>query len=634
VKIATPAADGSAADSADDDEGSGGDRESAEEQHQFFGVYRGAMLQLVGHMAEMAPLLCFQVVVSRFESLLSPSAPMPRDHLKAGAEGWVSMRTARFLEFEGAGSMLEHVLRHSIDSNTNKAAAAIPHAAEMRQLGEKLLGLILSWNTEDPLLQTRRLHVLGMCVPSLAAHSGPLVDAALEALLAGVCFRPRSIAADVPWSALSEDLKACRRRAIVSLIQLARRKELVRSFLLARFGGLLQRIMSLLQAGLIATAEKIALYEFLVLIALELPSAAEQQSFLQSILAEPLAQWTAPDMQALLAFGPQEVPQGTSPPFLQLLGLNAEEQALLPQSERLPLKHATSWRSKRKIIAQALHTFMAVLKPLFVAAAATAAAASPSGAAANGMAHPASLSSSSAVASEATQQAAMSLLPVLLPNVLRLLGHLYSVRSAPIRALLPAHMEGILAPSAEVLLHPSAPTLSTQPPSTPNHWHLTWLVRVWIDKAIDVSLHILMLCAKSGPAFYAAIAQPNMAAQFESCVYANLPHAHLRDLRAFLDKVVESVLVRCPPERYAPVLLGSFDAHTQPRNTLATILSIVHQRIEQAWNKVSTTNGAASASARPNESSSSLAAEILEDSELRELSRAISEVFSRAIESQ
>jgi len=629
-----------AAAAAEDDEEEEG-VESAEERNQFFGVYRGAMLQLVGAMSEMQPLLCFQAAVSRFDALLSAGAPAPRDHLKPGPEGWVSMRTARFLELEAAGSMLEHVLRHSIDAppmhagvKQAQAAAAIVSSSatpEMRQLGERLLSLLLSWRTDDPLLQTRRLHALGMCAPSLASHSGALVDALLEALLAGVCFRPQLIAADVPWSALSEDLRACRRRAIVSLIQLARRKELVRDFLLARFSGLLQRILSMVQARLIASAEKIALYEFLVLIALELPSAAEQQVFLQSILAEPLAQWTAPDMQALLAFGPQETPANAPPPFLQLLGLNSEEQALLADAERLPLKHATAWRDKRKVIAQALHTFMAVFKPLFIVSHAATG--------------PGASAPSAAAASEATQQAAMSLVPMLLPNVLRLLGHLYSLRSDATRAMLPAHMLGLLSPSAEVLLHPSAPSLSTQPPSSPTHWHLTWLVRVWIDKALDVALHVLMLCAKSGAAFFAALADPGLAAQFERCVYVSLPHAHLRDLRTFLDKFIESVLVRCPPERYAAVLLGQFGA-APPRNTLANVIAIMQQRIEQGWAKASAAAPAnkpnaalgappsAPAVAAASSASSSLAAEILEDNELRELSRAVSEVLSRAIEAQ
>ena len=637
--------------------------ESALEYNQFFGVYRGALLQLITLMAEMEvresthaskqcrepevcdrvfmfvsvlscctlqPLLCFQVVLMRYQHLFS-QAP-PTDHISTGGSGFVTMRTSRFLELEGTGSLLECLFR----SVSAASWADTKLGPQLQATCEQLLRLLLQWTTEDPLLQTRRLHVLGMFTPVLE-KSAALFQATLDALLTGVSFRPASLAT-VEWSALPEDLKACRRRAIVSLIQLARRREqLVEPFFLPRFPQLLQTILGLLHAKRIADAEKIALFEFLVLISQAQTNPQEQQQFLNSILAEPIATWTSPQMNALLAYG-SEVPAAaaatataaaaTPSPFLQLIGLNPEDQHALSAGTSLPPSHRTATRDKRREIGQILHTFMSVFKPMciapntVVAAGATAAAATQS--------------------NDAARSAATQLLPVILPNVLRLLGHIYSIRSPRIRAALPAHMHGLLSPTADQLLNPESSVLATVAQVTPAHYHLLWDVRRWMDKILDSAVNILMLAAKSGENYYAALATPAVQQQYIECLYANLSVMHVREMRALIDKYIEVVFNLCPPRLYMAVLMGQ-QAPDKQTNTLPTILNVVHQRLEQGWAQIQAAkqvdagagrNSSLVAPAAASSSSSSLSSEIHEESELRELSRCISENFSRTIELQ
>ena len=549
----------------------------------------------------------------RYQHLLG-LAP-PTDHLQTDGSGLVTMRTSRFLELEACGSLLECLFR-SVGAATWADKAGL--GGQLCGVGENLLRMLLAWNTQDPLLQTRRLHVLGLFVPILAG-SESLFSQTVEALMAGVSFRPGSMAS-LEWGALSEDLKACRRRAIVSLIQLARRREqLVEPFFLPRFSSLVAGILSSLQAGRIAEPEKIALFEFLVLIAQSIRSASEQAAFLNSILAEPIQTWTDAQMGALLAYG-SEV-QSQPAPFLQLLGLNPEDQATLSQA--CPASHRTATRDLRRKIGHTLHTFMAVFKPMFIVPpTATVVGANVQQQGAGG---------------EAAATAANAILPAILPNVLRLLGHIYSIRSDLVRATLPPQMHGLLAATPEQLLNPDAgASQSTVAQVAPKHYHLLWDVRRWMDKVVDSSLNILMLAAKSGSGYYASLSQAGTASLYTNCLYSNLQWMHLRESRLLLDKYVEALLNLCPPHQYLSVLME--------KNVLPNILATVHRRLEQGWARVQATKteGAAGAknaalaapSAGPGASSSSLSNEIHEESELRELSRCISENISRVIELQ
>ena len=612
--------------------------ESQEEYNQFFGIWRGALLQLITHLAELDPVLCFQVVIMRYQHLFS-LAPAT-DHLHKQT-GFVSMRTSRFLELEATGSLLECLFR-SVPKTAWTDAKTGP---ALMSTNQTMLRALLAWNTEDPLLQTRRLHVLCMFVPILAA-SPPLFNATLDALLAGVSFRP-AVFAQTPWADLPEDLKACRRRGIVSLIQLARKRDtLVIPLFLPHFPALVHRILSMLQAGAIAPTEKIALFEFLVLISLAQSDPAAQKQFLESILAEPLGSWTSSAMNSLLAYG-SEVPAGQQSAFLQLLGLNPEDQSILQSSQALPPSHRTASREKRREISHMLHTFMSVFKPMCVAPNNSIVGPTSAGGVAAAAAASASPKSAPSTASEAARVAVTSLIPLIMPNVLRLLGHIYSVRSEAVRAQLPQNMHALLAPSADQLLNPGSAVLATQAQVAPSTYHLLWDVRRWMDKILDSGVNILMLAAKSGESFYTQqLSNPQVARQYIDCLYSNLTVMHVREIRTLIDKFLEVVFNLCPPSAYMAVLMGASAANgaagaapTQQTNILPNILRVVHQRLEAAWGGIAAakanggkvSNNTISSSSS---SSTSLSSEIHEESELRELSRCLSDNFSRTIELQ
>lgn len=574
------------------------DMESQEEYNQFFSNFRGALLHLIQLLADMDTPLCFAVARMRYEQLLALEKPTDR----LNKDGWVSYRTSRFLELEAVGALLEGLFR-SVKSDKWK------QDEKLFQTTEGLLRLLLNWQTEDPLMQTRRAHALAMFGPVLVG-SAQCFQATIEALMAGVRFRPQMYAS-LAYTALPEDLKACRRRAIVSLVQLARRQDLVVGFFLPLFSQLVSGVLGLLQQKLIAQVEKIALFEFLVLISQSLASSAEQQAFLQNILAEPLQSWTGGQIGQVLEYSPSG--QGQSQ-FMQLLGLTAEDQQTLVNPTQLPPTHRTATREMRSQIRFILHTFMSVFKPLFVSPHTVTATQAPK-------------------QSEAAQIAATQLLPLIIPNVLKLLAHLYAVRSARIRSQLPSAMLGLLSPTADQLLSPSASTQSTASVPPPTHYHLVWDVRRWMDRVLDSAMTIMMLAAKSGQAYYEGLARPDMQALYIQTLYANLPHMHLREARTLLDKYLESVFNLCPPALYRGVFIGQ-DANGQACNTLETIFAMFLQRLQQGWSRVQAAKSGSRATSGSGSGGSSLEDEIHEESELRELSRSIPENLARTVELQ
>ena len=427
-----------------------------------------------------------------------------------------------------------------------------------------------------------------------------------------MCGFDRSYMLTLRTQRFPEDLKACRRRSIVSLVALARRQDLVVGFFLPLFPQLVSGVLSMLQQKLIAQVEKIALFEFLVLISQSLASSAEQQSFLQNILTEPLTSWTGEQMNSVMEWkglSAQQQQQGHEP-FMQLLGMTAEDQQTLVNPTKLPPTHRTATREMRSQIRFILHTFMSVFKPLFISPNTVTAAQVPK-------------------QSEAAQIAATQLLPLLIPNVLKLLAHLYAVRSPQIRAQLPQAMIGLLAPTADQLLSPSASSQATVSVPPPSYYHLCWDVRRWMDRVLDSAMTIMMLAAKSGQAYYEGLIRPDVHSLYIQTLYSNLPHMHLREVRTLLDKYLQSVFNLCPPQLYVGVLVGQ-DGNGQACNTLASILQAFLQRLQQGWSRVS----AAKQSGGRSGGGGSLEDEIHEDSELRELSRSIPEVISRTVELQ
>lgn len=655
------------------------DFESIEEYNQFFGVYRGALLQLIALMAEMDPLLCFQVAHQRYAQLLS--LPAPTDHLNSS--GLCSTNTSRFLEFEAMGSLSECLFR------------SIPNAkfttdASLRDQSAQLLKLVTtSWVTDDPLLQTRRFHVLGMFAPVLS-QSSDLFHKVMDALMNGVAFHPPS-ASGLAWNGFSEDLKACRRRAISSLIQLARSRKtgLVVQHLLPIFPQLVNRVLELLRSGKIDEEEKIALFEFLVLIALEMRDQQTLANFLQQILSDAINTWTGNSMNALLAPNDtdptstntnnsnNQAPSHQPSPFIQLLGANPEDQQAITSAKSLPASHRTASKDLRNQMAHILHTFMAVFKPMFAAPAASSASSSPS--ASSSTASPAGQTQSSE-GSEAARAASRSILPSILPNVLRLLGHIYGLRHEKVRSTLPPSLRSLCLATPDQVLQSTgggmkniaaASSVSSSAGSTvsptliaPPYYHHLWEVRRWMDKVVDAALTILMLASKSGVAYFESLSSSAASPSVDSSssmsslhfqhLYAHLPHMHLKDARMLIDKYLHIMLNLCPQHLYPAVLTSPLQVASATGGTtvhagvLPTVLQLVHQRIQSCWERVAASKQGGSvspsgtAASRNNtaadssssSSSSSLSAEILEESELRELSRSIVDTISQTLERQ
>jgi hypothetical protein len=193
-------------------------------------------------------------------------------------------------------------------------------AQELIGTATNLLGVLITYQTNDPLMLTRRLHDICLFI-GLFQHHKQLLLHAVDALFGSVAFVPPEDAAK-PWDALHEDIKACRRRATYSLIAVARR---LPGHLLPHFQELINRVLTLNGApNKLAEPEKILLFEFLVIVSRALTDPSAQNEFVLKILKDPVTQWSSEGMGGYFT---------NMDKFLQLLGMNEEEQKGVPPGQ-------------------------------------------------------------------------------------------------------------------------------------------------------------------------------------------------------------------------------------------------------------------------------------------------------------
>jgi hypothetical protein len=561
--------------------------DSGEEYNKFYGVYRGSLLILLGNLVHTVPIACFSIILERYKQLIS-SSERPTDNLNS--QGFISMQTQRFLQFEAAGTVLESLFR----------AVSPDFYASSQQLqliSREILSLLVNYGAanSDPTIQTRRLHSFAYFTPLYAIDAQSL-QVGLEQAISGLIYRSPA-EENCNFNDFSEDTKACRRRAIHTLTAIAKK---LAGRLVDAFDPLLNRIMQLFQQNLIVESEKVLIYEFLVLISMEIPNSAKQNEFISMVLKQPIDFWDSDQLNSLLS---------NQKSFLQLVGLDADEQKIVANyqnsrpediitgktSARQLIKAQISGsaaRNLRENIANTLNTFISVFKITCASTSASVFAVNPN--------------QISAEANNPANSAFVSLLFRILPAVLRLLGCIYCLHCNDCAVLVPSHMKGLLASCSEHLF------LLKNKATTAEIW-LVLLndIRHWTDRVTEACLILLTIVSRCGTQFYSKFPSQLLI----ETVFCHLNYSHNHELRFFLDKFISLVVSNCPAAHYSSVL--------QP--ILPGLLQIVNKRLQENWeimeeNKQSNNNSA---------DNRAEALDIYQENELRELTRSVVDIFTK-----
>jgi hypothetical protein len=169
--------------------------DTPEQYRQHFSKFRGIALSLCGDCARLEPQMSLSLIGERYRQLLATA--VPKDNLNS--RGYATVGTLCYRELEAAAVVLEAMLRHLPDVTSSAPPPAVLHVCST------ILGLLLQWQTKDPLLLTRRLHDLELFT-GLYDHSDEALSAIIPQLLLGLQFVS---AEDVgkPWIQFPEDVQ-------------------------------------------------------------------------------------------------------------------------------------------------------------------------------------------------------------------------------------------------------------------------------------------------------------------------------------------------------------------------------------------------------------------------------------------
>lgn len=578
--------------------------ESHESALQMFGVMRGQLLQLFSAMVELDAPLCMQLVCQRYEQLLT--APPPADSVLdcLNANGYVTTATPRFMELESTGSLLETLFRvcHSVQFASTLLGS----------LGQQLFAAWLNYVTDDPLLQTRRLHALSLLTP-IYTWFEPTLQPACNACLQGITFVPSKEQPALneainqsanqtsnlpnPLMVLTEDARACRRRAIHSLIHIAKRVS-------KRFSPIIvqtiNQSITVLKSAQLLDTERILLIEFIILISQSI-NQSEQSNLIEQLLQPAQQALQSPEMNNLIS-------QSNN----QLINLLMQENG-----------------GTRHRLLHHINTYLAVFKGVL--------SASPSPSDDDQSATPTNSQSPAVPHGGANTQSsnhpALVHLFSAIPTICRLLRAVFTLRTpAFIQSINPtpdqtsnnqwlqtALMAGSLEELGLMLIpaHTIEQSLNqSNKQSVINdllvaHFPRPRDVRRWLDSLIELCLQLIGLTCKSGRHFYSTLA---LDVLIDSLIVP-IESLHPHEFRFVLEKVWGPFFLYCPSDLYQPIV-----------SLAATrLLPICTQRFIQQYSKQSS-NKSINRTINP---SNDIRFEIYDENQWRECARAFVDMFSR-----
>ncbi|TYZ64076.1 hypothetical protein PybrP1_002678 [[Pythium] brassicae (nom. inval.)] len=440
----------------------------------FFGNFRGRLYALLRVLVHLDATVALQLLLERVTFVLA-TYPAGADHLSAD-RGLCTERSTAFLYHEGMSALVDCVVKQ-----LPPAALAAP---ANRALLDALLARVLAFASGDPLLQLRQALVLS-AFAKYYALDGAVLPRVFEVLVGTITFL---LPGEDVHGLLSADTVALRRRALASLVSIC---QAIPAHILPVLPALCAKVEELFAADAVLDAEGVLLYEMLVLVANSMPAAAERAQFVEQVVHEPLARWTAPDVTALVG----------SP------------EAIVSAIEAAESRPAT-----RKLLREVVKT----LTTLY------------------------------GIAKRAGAEAFERSWTLLLPNLMALMRSLHALYAPAIKdaVLQTASASWLLILSVDELaqllggkhqLEDEAELAQLPPAAKWAKWH---------KNVRDVTCHVAGL-ALGQPAFYR---HPQAAAFFENSILSHIDAMEHRHLKNALAYVYLPFLKACPPELFPSLL--------------------------------------------------------------------------------
>ena len=253
-----------------------------------------------------------------------------------------------------------HAAVLAVDAAVVNAVTA-PVQAELRTTVRQMLSAVLGLGVREPCLTFRVMSAVGSLALYVQGEEA-LLRTCMEALLRSVQL-PKPEHGDTSFGDF-QYFQAARRKGASAMVRLT---GLLPRCTAPLFGWLWEHVQAMAQAqGALAISEheKTLLVEALVIISNSVATAEEQRQFIGMLLEGPSAEWTAPELTAMLSSGQQ---------FGSAIGLLDPEAAARARDQRAAAKRAPSqeasvavwseeqrrWRWK---IAGLLNFFMGVLR--------------------------------------------------------------------------------------------------------------------------------------------------------------------------------------------------------------------------------------------------------------------------------
>ncbi|KAL4093444.1 hypothetical protein PRIC1_010878 [Phytophthora ramorum] len=249
----------------------------------YYGNFRGRLYALIRVLVQLNPTSVLQSLHERLAFVLA-QYPAGTDHLSADRGFCTDLSTA-YLCHEGISSLIDCIVKQL-------PANAMQNPANHQAL-QTILQAILSFDTPDPLLKFRQLLVLA----SFAKYyvlDGSTLTAVFEMLFANIDF---VMPGEDVHGKMSSGTINVRRRALSSLVSIC---QAIPAHILPVLPVLCTKAQELFAADRVTDTEGVMLYEMLVLVSNSMENKEERVQFVQQIVQDPLAQWTSPEMTALV----------------------------------------------------------------------------------------------------------------------------------------------------------------------------------------------------------------------------------------------------------------------------------------------------------------------------------------------
>eukprot|EP00761_Pharyngomonas_kirbyi_P002726 gb/GECH01002730.1/.p1 GENE.gb/GECH01002730.1/~~gb/GECH01002730.1/.p1 ORF type:complete len:1189 (+),score=277.17 gb/GECH01002730.1/:1-3567(+) len=234
-----------------------------------FGKLRGASRRIIGAIAEYQPQRSIEFAKAEVTQLLQQCPSAPFDDFVNSETGFSTVNSDTYAYWDGVAFVLKGIVDNM---------GEITHQSPVFVICNEIVDLLIEYSTNDPLLQSVYLSMLGAFTPFYEKNESVLLGV-LNELFNHMQFNMNQPNASI--DSLPEDCQAARRKAHTVFIKLAKKHGRA---LLPHINHLVERTHQILQAGKFREREAAFIYEAFTFISNEMRNFEQQSDFLHTLL--------------------------------------------------------------------------------------------------------------------------------------------------------------------------------------------------------------------------------------------------------------------------------------------------------------------------------------------------------------